>query len=81
MPYIGKERRKAIEQGEPPQTIGELNYVITQEVLFYLKQKGISYNSINEIIGVLDCCKMEFYRRVGVPYEDKKIKDNGDVFV
>jgi hypothetical protein len=30
--------------------------------------------------GVIENVKTEFYRRVAVPYEDKKIADNGDVF-
>jgi len=42
--------------------------------------QGPSYQTINDIIGALEGAKMEFYRRVVVPYEDKKIKDNGDVY-
>ena len=30
-------------------------------------------------MGVLECCKLEFYRRVAAPYEDIKIEENGDV--
>lgn len=30
--------------------------------------------------GVLRCAQLEFYRRVLVPYEDKKRKQNGDVY-
>jgi hypothetical protein len=33
-----------------------------------------------DIAGALECCKLEFYRRVAVPYEDQKIKSNGDVY-
>lgn len=33
-----------------------------------------------DIQGALECCKLEFYRRVAVPYEDRKIKLNGDVY-
>jgi len=32
------------------------------------------------VIGALEACKLEFYRRAVVPYEDKKIKENGDVY-
>ena len=41
---------------------------------------GNSYATINDIIGALEGAKMEFYRRVVAPYEDEKIKENGDVY-
>lgn len=35
---------------------------------------------VNSGIGALEAAKLEFYRRVVAPYEDKKIFDNGDVY-
>lgn len=35
---------------------------------------------LRDAVGALECCKLEFYRRVAVPYEDRKIKSNGDVY-
>jgi hypothetical protein len=35
---------------------------------------------MNNIIGVLECAKQEFYRKVCSPYEDQKSKDNGNVY-
>jgi hypothetical protein len=43
-------------------------------------KKTLNYSDYNEIIGVLECAKMEFYRRLAAPYEDSKIIVNGDVF-
>ena len=40
----------------------------------------VSYSLINEVTGALENAKLEFYRRVVVPYEDMKIKINGDVY-
>jgi hypothetical protein len=55
---------------------GELNHVVTK----ILKQTyPVRYFQINKAIGVLECVKLEFYRRVAAPYEDKKIKESGDV--
>jgi hypothetical protein len=55
---------------------GELNYVVTK----ILKQiYPVRYFQINKAMGVLECVKLEFYRRVAAPYEDKKIKKSGDV--
>jgi hypothetical protein len=81
MPYIKQERREAILAGATPQDAGELNFAITVLVDGYLKNKGaIKYSNLNEVIGALDCAKLELYRRVAVPYEDKKIEENGDVY-
>ena len=38
-----------------------------------------SYSKLAVITGVLENIKQEFYRRVGEPYEDKKIRENGDI--
>ena len=78
MPYIQPEQRTAL-YGRPPCTAGELNYKITQIIIAYL-QKPFSYTEINEVIGVLECVKLELYRRIAAPYEDEKCKINGDVY-
>jgi len=62
-------------------TPGDLNYTITRAIDAYLGRKGINY-ALNEVIGVLECAKLELYRRIVAGYEDKKIADpeNGDVY-
>lgn len=37
------------------------------------------YNDLNELIGVLEACKLELYRRLASPYENDAIKRNGDI--
>ena len=87
MPYIKPENRKkydtvlkelaSILKTLPPEEVdGELNYIVTKIL------KGVyplRYYHINKAIGVLECAKLEFYRRVAAPYEDIKIKESGDV--
>ncbi len=87
MPYIKPENRKkydtilkelvSILKTLPPEDVdGELNYIVTRLL------KGVyplRYYHINKAIGVLECAKLEFYRRVAAPYEDIKIKESGDV--
>ena len=81
MPYIKQERRDAIRAGAKPLDAGELNFAITLLVDDYLKAKGaIRYAHLNEVVGAMDCAKLELYRRVAVPYEDQKIGENGDVY-
>lgn len=83
MPYIKQERRLALafDDYPRPEGPGELNYVITKLIDDYLyrKVKG-SYADINEVIGVLECAKLEFYRRIAAPYEDEKCRQYGDVY-
>ena len=77
MPYIKPEDRDDLLV---PQTPGELNWKITTLCLEYLDAKAQKYHDYNEIIGVLECVKLEFYRRAVASYEDRKIKENGDVY-
>ena len=82
MPYIPKEKRYKLVCAslENPESSGELNYTITTLCSEYLRLKGVNYTNMNEVIGVLECAKLELYRRVVAPYEDIKIKENGDVY-
>ena len=57
---------------------GEVNYCITR-IVNSLCPQPYSYSNINTAIGVLECAKLELYRRVAVPYEDIKKTKNGDV--
>ena len=80
MPYITEEDRRNVSLTQRPGSPGELNYMITLLCKNYLYQHGISYTNMKEIVGVLECAKMELYRRVAVPYEEEKCKINGDVY-
>jgi len=82
MPYIKqRDRIELDEEMRDIATAGELNYAITRLCIDYIDRHGtISYDTINTVIGVLECAKQEFYRRVATPYEEKKIEENGDVY-
>ena len=81
MPYIKKERRNAIMSGDEPRDPGELNFALTIIVDKYLQNRGgLRYAHINEVVGALECAKLELYRRVAAPYEDQKMKESGDVY-
>ena len=91
MPYIGEEKRSLLEpylasiasriilEDEMTQA-GVLNYCITYLLNEVLKTNGVRYHNINELIGVLECAKLELYRRIASPYEDEKKDSNGDVY-
>lgn len=89
MPYIKQKDRLNLDyllhdvsanidalNGHP----GVLNYTITKLCDEYILSEGKDYATINSVIGVLECAKLELYRRVAAPYEDTKIKENGDVY-
>lgn len=81
MPYVDEEARIRLDGGAAPENPGDLNYVITRTVDEYLTRKGgIRYSHINEVIGVLECAKLELYRRIAAPYEDGKKEASGDVY-
>ncbi len=82
MPYIVKELRAMIDEDLariPIESldIGAINYLITRVLL---SRRPACYQEYNELIGVLECCKLEFYRRACAPYEHMKMTQNGDVY-
>ena len=94
MPYIKKELREELEYpldvitghingilcDKPEDRAGILNYVITVLIdNIYGPLSDAKYKDYNEAIGMLECCKLEFYRKAAAPYEDMKEKQNGKV--
>lgn len=62
-------------------SIGELNYVLTRLCIAFLNRfPKTNHHNLNKIVGVLECVKLEFYRRLAAPYLERKKKSNGDVY-
>lgn len=93
MPYIKQDKRDvlnpAIKQvvdglrqlesdDENNNFEGNVNYAITR--LLVLAYQKRNYRDINDVVGALECAKLEFYRRRAANYEDQKSHDNGDVY-
>lgn len=87
MPYIKQYKRNKYEKilqelvkilkALPPEEIdGELNYVVSKMLR---EIYPLRYFHINKAVGVLECIKLEYYRRVAAPYEDLKIEETGDI--
>lgn len=61
---------------------GHANYVITQILRLAWgveEPSNESYSSYADLIGTLECAKLELYRRWVAPYEDRAIESNGDL--
>lgn len=82
MPYVNNATRDRmlVTLESHPTTAGELNYIFTMIALDYLGTNEESYQTYNDIIGALEGCKLELYRRMVAPYETKKRIENGDVY-
>ena len=82
MPYIKKIDRKKLHpilismRRHKVKADGDLNYILYK----YCKEDvKPSYNNYKNFIGELRQCATEIERRILAPYEDEKIKENGDV--
>lgn len=87
MPYLPDTQRNDIHDDLLaagldfwPENAAELNYIVSELINNFLRQKGLNYSNVNEMIGALECCKMELYRVVAAPYEDRKMQENGPVY-
>lgn len=82
MPYIKQANRDALTilSVNDAENAGELNFLLTSVIKQYINYNGLNYQHINDVLGALEGAKTEFYRRIAGPYEDNKIKENGDVY-
>ena len=83
MPYIPQEDRRALRENlRAPNSPGELNFLFTESIIRYIENRamGLRYHVINYIIGALESCKLEFYRRVAAPREQEVCYNVGDVY-
>jgi hypothetical protein len=87
MPYITQDDRKKYDPELDTLTSsieveghisGHVTYILYMIVARWFKEYPC-YNTIAKIRGCLIGTLAEFDRRIAAPYEDKKIKENGDV--
>lgn len=85
MPYIKDYEREAYKNTVEAlanqlsiMPCGHVNYVISK-IVTEIFRKDQSYTCANMLIGVLDCVKLELYRKHIGLYEDKKATENGEI--
>ena len=66
MPYIPQDRRADVlaemrEHGThwTPKNAGDLNFAVTCFINNFIFENGCRYANLNEMIGALECCKLE----------------------
>ncbi|MFW5730539.1 MAG: DUF6899 family protein [Desulfonatronovibrionaceae bacterium] len=84
MPYIAREKRRKFDQelerlALKVENQGELNYCIYKLSRLIIERMGESYQNLSMCSSAMEHAKLEWYRRVLAPYEDKKIKENQDI--
>jgi hypothetical protein len=89
MPYILKEKRTLLdpaieklagtirELNDDANFGGNLNYVVSK--LLKILHAAPNYQRFNDMIGALECCKLELYRKRIAPYEELKERENGPI--
>lgn len=86
MPYVqSKERAEELRMGSPPETQGELTYVLSWHMSMYLerllfKNEGLGYADLSSVRAACDDAQHEYCRRVLDPYEDAKRKTGADPY-
>ena len=84
MPYIGKLSRSVFDPdinellSLAPKK-GDIVYIITRLLHGYIKQNGLSFNTLCDCDGICGCASKEFYRQITAKREDQKKKENGPV--
>ena len=84
MPYINPERRRLFDTllqdcSKQIENEGELNYCIYKLATLMIERVGESYQNLSMCSSAMEHAKLEWYRRRLSPYEDRKIKENGDI--
>ena len=80
MPYLKNETKDSLLDHPYPTSAGELNFLLTTMCRRYFNKSARNYEAYNTVIGALECCKLEYYRKQVSLYENEKEKENGTVW-
>ncbi|KKK89467.1 hypothetical protein LCGC14_2732800 [marine sediment metagenome] len=86
MPYIEKQRKAELKPLLDKINLagsGELTYAVSILMMNFLKRTSphlLTFSILNSCIGAVERATDEFKRRILDPYEQQKIRDNGDIY-
>src|SRR5574337_413708 len=84
MIYINNERKQVLnpllaQVSERIESRSDLVYCLT--MLACREIRGITFSELSSIFGDIQLVALEFWRRIIIPYEIAKARENGDVFL
>ena len=88
MPFVPETNRVAMSEGKPPETVGDMCYLeYTQLIAAWLKERRwtTAHNEFKRVFDVTDeqaaktLAYLVFLIREVMPYEEEKVKENGDI--
>lgn len=95
MPYIPDEKRQVLDpivdelhralvglelDDDENSMEGNINYTFTRlAMMVYGDRDSTRYGQVNNLLGILIAVLLEYYRKVGAPYEDQKEFENGPI--
>jgi len=90
-PYKSKKDRVVVDSilsgfnGVLLKDPGTLSYCIARLIVRYIQSyidsgEKVDFSVYNSIIGVLEGNKLETFKRIVSPYEEKKMEEHGDVY-
>ncbi len=86
MPYIEKQRKAELKPLLDKIYLsgsGEITYAVSILMMNFLKHNSphlLTFSVLNTCIGAVERALDEFKRRILDPYEQQKIRDNGDIY-
>ena len=82
MPYIDPRRAAALAdshqlESADPLKPGDIAWAVSEDVAAYLDQNGMSFETLNAMVGVLENVKSELRLRLIDYYEQAKLNEGG----
>lgn len=87
MPYINPNRAAELAKShhldfDEPLKPGDIAWAVSEDVAAYLEQNGVSFETLNAMVGVLENVKNELHSRLIDSYERAKRNSGGaDPFI
>lgn len=82
MPYIPVERAQQLAQqhnlSDEALRPGDIAWAVSEDIAAYLERNGVSFETLNAMVGVLDNVKNELQSRLINYYERNKRNNGGD---
>lgn len=81
VPHVDVEAKERIKSGDDPQTVGELTYALTRPIKAFIRSREKrNFETFALVLGALSSVTKDFYDHIVKPYEDQKVRENGNAW-